>query len=268
MRILLTIPMLCLVLISYPISADEIHMKDGSVVKGKITEVSLDSIKYTPPGRKKKILTIQRGGEVKIIYDDGETVDLAAISDAGAIKAVTEDKPVPAREPADKKLFIELESGWNGYAGTGVRLDYRLLNNISANAGAGYCRWGIHLRESLGLRYYWNYPFGFAFEIGASYNKGKSTVENLDVSRGLTKSNTEAVNIKYNSITTINISFIYSFKVGDSSKLYFEIGCATPLQDKSYSYTVPSGGRLTASQKVSLWWNSPGGVIISAGIGF
>jgi hypothetical protein len=268
MQIRITSLLLFLPLISQSISADEIHMKDGSVVKGKIAEVTMESIKYTPPGRKKKIQAIQRGGETKIVYEDGETIDLAAISDAGAIKAVTDDKPLPAGEPADKKLFIELESGWNGYAGTGVRLDYRLLNNLSANAGAGYCRWGIHLRESIGLRYYWNYPYGFAFGIGAAYNKGRSIVENLDVSRGLTKSSTEAVNIKYHSITTVNISFIYSFKVGDSSKLYIEIGFARPLQDKSYSYTVPAGGRLTASQKVSLWTDTPGGVIISAGIGF
>ena len=63
-------------LIHLNVRADEIHLKDGTIITGKIQSVSPDEIKYIPEKEKKK-KEVSRSNAVKIKYDDGTVVNFA-----------------------------------------------------------------------------------------------------------------------------------------------------------------------------------------------
>ena len=159
--------------------------------------------------------------------------------------------------------FTEIEAGWNGYAGFGPRFDLKLSDYFSINAGLGLGAWSY--RISTGLRLFRTYPYGPALGLGMAYNRGKGKILQ---NRGTVDPNgniqEEEIVREYKQITTINTSFLYSWKFG-KDKFYIEIGYAYPLQDEYYVYYIDSGNRIRHRDDK---WTEPGGVIISLGYGF
>ena len=59
--------------------SDEIHLRDGTVVKGKIIQLAPKYIEYDPEGDKPFDL-LPRGQIIKIIYDDGKVINLFEVT--------------------------------------------------------------------------------------------------------------------------------------------------------------------------------------------
>jgi hypothetical protein len=244
---------------------DEIHLNDGSIVRGEILEVLPKYIRYKKIGTDAEDL-YPRDRVVRIIYRDGKTIDLAEKP-----KDKTEGKNGKADGNKHQKTlpnsFWELELGWNGYVGAGLRFDYRFAGPVSGNIGIGYGFWGYRL--SAALRCYINYPFGAAFEAGVAQNSGsgkelEQTMETKDSNGNVIK---EKVYYKMKPVTSINASFIYSWRVGGADKIYIELGYCHPVQKDNYTYRTASGNELTDKSKDVILFMYPGGIIISFGYG-
>lgn len=82
-------------IIATSVWADEIHLSDGRVFKGKIIRVTVKHIEYDPEGEKPFDL-LPRGQIEKIVYDDGKVVFLNEGKDAPAIEK--REEIIPEKE--------------------------------------------------------------------------------------------------------------------------------------------------------------------------
>lgn len=265
--------------------ADEIRLKDGTVITGKIIQVTAGNIEYDPEGPRPFDL-IPRDQVVEIIYDDGQSVKFnndkiekpgrgetfieKPAQEESAEESTDKGKTVirlkPRRDmPTQKEFrnFLEFELGWNGYVGNGVRFERLLLEDFAFNVGAGYCLWGY--RFSGGLRYYLHYPFGLAFGLGASYSTGlseyKVDMETEDAS-GNENPDKEEVIFDLKPVGVVNITILYSWKVFSTHRIYVESGYGIRLTDDYYTINK---GKLTKDSKDIMDTMAPGGSIITFG---
>ncbi len=237
----------------------QIYFKDGKMVKGTGVVINKKDIEFNDENNNKQFYG--RGMIEKIVYN-GKTVNMDEKINPG-------DKENASDESINS--FIEIELGWNGYAGLGLRYDYLLYGNLSLNGAAGYGLWGY--RASAALRYYLDYPYGLAFSVGAAYNTGglgKMKVETQSSGGGNIYE--ENVKIDYKSVTCINGSILYSFQVNESDRIYVESGYSYALKKKKYNYTTENGRELTPDgekyMKSIQDSTAPGGFIISVGYAF
>jgi len=244
-----------------PAISDEIVLNDGTVIKGNIIRVTPKAIEYDPEGAKPFDM-VPRGQIQRVIYEDGSIVNFKEMPSTNE-KLSTEEIKLSG-------FFIETEWGWNGYVGLGMRMDYRIIKFCSVNAGLGRGLWGW--RMSSGLRFYKNYPFGMAFGLGIAYNMGVKGLERkLEIVDNAGSETKEELLIDFNSVTTINASFLYSWSVGKSGKFYIEVGYAFQLQSERYSYELEGNEgniQLTDDSKDDLDFLHPGGPIISLGYAY
>ncbi len=62
-------------------AADEIHLQDGTVLRGQIIQVTADRIEYDPEGARAFDI-VPRGQISRIVYSDGSTV---LLNETGAV---------------------------------------------------------------------------------------------------------------------------------------------------------------------------------------
>ena len=160
--------------------------------------------------------------------------------------------------------FMEIETGWNGYVGTGVRFDIRLIGPLSVNTGFGIGLWGLRLSGA--LRLYFSYPYGLALSSGVSFNTGsiKTDVE-METSAPDGTTRDEDVSLKFKHVTVVNVSALYSWKIGYRKKIYIEAGYGFALKKNRYTYTTESGNRLSDDSKDMMDSWHPGGAIVVIG---
>ncbi len=185
-------------------------------------------------------------------------ISLFALPLAGG--GIGEDNPI------NDHYFIELELGWNGYVGTGSRIDISLNDHFSINAGAGMGYWGYRL--GAGFRAYNRFPYGIAFAMGLSYNGG--TVEREMKLRTIGAAgivDKDPVLIELKPVTAMNVSFLYSLPAG-RNKIYLEMGYSFALSSQEYTYIVESGNELHPQSKETLDSLRPGGFLFSIGYAF
>jgi hypothetical protein len=184
-------------------------------------------------------------------------------------------------------LSVEGELGWNGYVGFGTRIDYRLLKHISVNTGFGLGYWGVKIAG--GLRYYWDYPFGLAFGLGATYNsawifgyddasQNEPYVTYSDKSGNVHEG---YVKIERNQVTVINFTLLYSKMLGlgpkgyGAIKLFVETGYAYPTTKPKYEIKAnkdsdPNNDIVIKDSSFNKYMKmtKPGGFILTIGVGF
>jgi hypothetical protein len=74
--------MLCMSAFTSLLQADEIHLKNNTVIKGRVIQSDAASIKYTPDGGKKpEILPVEQ--VYRIVYDNGAVQNLSADEKTG-----------------------------------------------------------------------------------------------------------------------------------------------------------------------------------------
>ncbi len=250
-----------IIFLSYPLWADSIYLNDGTVVKGKVIRITDKYIEYDPEGDRPYDF-FPRGQISKIVYDDGRE---ELLSETAGNKNAVKGKSV--RGYKGTNLFLEIEWGWNGYVGFGPRIDWRIFDSVSVNAGAGIGLWGE--RVAGGLRYYMNYPYGLAVGLGAGYNTGGNldiTLRTVDTTTGVEQSETVKLDLKPSAV--VNATLLYSWKLGPVGKLYIEAGYGFPVKEYRYRYSTKSSNTLTSDSKDFINTISPGGVILSLGYAF
>lgn len=267
------------------IYADEIHLKSGILINGKILRVTAEFIEYDPAGNRPFDM-IPRDQVEKIVYDDGSFVNFNENKSPKTEKAMVQDDKSDEkdiviemdRKPSDKEperrlsgqnKYVEFESGWNGYVGAlGARFDYRVFNSFTLNAGMGAGLWGYRL--SAGTRYFiFDYPFGPAFGLGIAYNTGAKDVE-LDAKLEDSSGNTynDKLVFDFKPVAVVNITFLYGFKVGTKNKIYVETGYGIRLSKDNYTYRLKDSSQdvvLSQEAKDQMDVLQPGGIIISIG---
>ncbi len=116
MKQLLFVLLLC---ISAPVFADEIHLQDGSIYRGRIIQVTPQHVEYDPDGPRAFDI-IPRGQIQKLVYDDGNTILLnegtraAAPPSGQASQTVqhTQTAAPPAAAPARNESGVHRHDGW------------------------------------------------------------------------------------------------------------------------------------------------------------
>jgi hypothetical protein len=238
--------------------ADLIYFKDGKIIKGSRIVLNDKDVEYYDENNNRHFYG--RKMIEKIIYKDGKTVYL----DRTASGTAGKDTPGESKTgDSQVNSFIELELGWNGYAGAGLRFDYLLGRDFTLNGAAGVGLWGYRLSGA--LRYYLEYPYGLAFSLGAAVNTGgplEVEMETQDSGGGIY---TEKVEFDCKPVVCINGSILFSFQVNGNDRIYIETGYSYALQKKKYTYKTDSGRELTDESKDVMDFISPGGFMISAG---
>ncbi len=76
MKKILSIFISLLVFAYLPVSADEIHLKNGRIIKGKILKATEENIEYHPEGMEQAAI-LNKNEIEKIKYDNGRVVDIS-----------------------------------------------------------------------------------------------------------------------------------------------------------------------------------------------
>lgn len=255
---------LVLVLVGFPVQvwADTIILKNKKKIEGKILRVTAANVEYDPAGEV-PFRVIARDQVAALEYADGSRVNLSGTgaTSTGTVKA---DPPPQMDRP---NILAEIELGWNNYVGLGGRLTFGLGDHFALNAGAGLAGWGVRL--SGGLRYYVSgFAEGFALTAGAAFNPGSGgqAIENqleVETSNG---SETKAVPLIYEPVSTAQAGILYSWKIGTASYFYLEGGYSALLTEETY--TVDSGQTLTEYSEDFLDFFDPGGIHWAFGFSF
>ncbi len=243
---------------AFPLTADEIYMKDQTVVNGAVLRVTDSSIEYDPDGDI-PFLVIERDKVEKIVYDNGSVVNFTG---APATIPKRTEPDTDDENSETSKNFLEFEIGWNGYVGIGLRYDALLFDPVSLNLGFGTGGWGYRLGAA--LRYRVSGAMGPMISLGAAYNTGfqglETDLEVVDPSTGA-KGN-QKVTLDYYPVTSINVSLIKAWKAG-SGKLYIEVGYAHLITKDNYKVT--SDHELSDMSKQVMQTVQPQGVMLSLG---
>ncbi len=256
------------ILLASSLSADEIVLKSGETVNGKILKIGSEFIEYDPDGTV-PFGTVPVSEVSEIIYLDGSAFVIKALKpeEAGDTN-VDRDASVSKEALKKPEGAIEFELGFNGYVGAGFRINRTIWDGLTANGGVGYGVWGT--RFSAGLRYCFNPDLsGIALGLGAAYNTGKrgySRETDIITADGLKLKNN--VIYDYKPVTVVNLTFLYSWRMNESTRFYIETGYSYAFQRDDYtmkSYTY-SGFTLTKEEKDYMNVEQPGGLIFSLGI--
>lgn len=288
---LITAISLLLIFFSHNLAADQIHLKDGSVINGKIIQVTPKTIEFDPEGSRPFDVLV-RDQVIMIKYDDGTIVNLNTPAQAGikdGSRKDTENTEETGREE-DKRTdtvrnkretqqegngfiwFVGPESGWNNYSGLGVRFEFPIGSIFSLNAGSGLGMWGW--RSGGGIRYYpWGCPFGSAIGLGATYNGGLGKQkEDAELTDEYGNTETREVEIDYKPVSVINITYIYSWNIYNDNKIYIEAGYGIRLSKTEDNYEIKDpndpNARIVLSKEAKNDMDilQPGGFIFAVGI--
>ncbi len=255
-------------LLASSLSADEIVLKNGETVSCKILKVGSRFIEYDPDG-KIPYVTIPVSKVSEIIYLDGSAFVIKALNpEEAGDKNVDRDASVSKEALKKPDGSIEFELGFNGYVGAGFRINRTVWDGLTANGGVGYGVWGT--RFSAGLRYCFNPDLsGIALGLGAAYNTGKrgyNRETDIITADGLKLKND--VIYDYKPVTVVNLTFLYSWNMNESTRFYIETGYSHAFQKDNYTMKSDaySGFTLTDDEKDYMNVEQPGGIIFSLGI--
>ncbi|MGB3618235.1 MAG: hypothetical protein WBA12_08950 [Catalinimonas sp.] len=185
---------------------------------------------------------------------------------AGALRAQDDDyyNPRVRVEPSVPKPRIDAPAPVYLGGGTGFDspvgiigglVDVAVAEKISVGAGLGIGGWG--LKATGQARYYFNaYPKGLAANVGFSYVSGISEIE-------ITTTNmSDPIRVRFEPLTTINLSGIYFLRVGKLWRMGFEVGYSVPLKFDAYENLDYPARVLDrpAQQFLEVW--QPGGIIV------
>ncbi len=238
---------------------DEIYLTDGRILKGR--NISIQN-KYIEFNNESGIREIYGKNIIdRIVFSTGET---RTFKEGNDYSPDGKDKPVYKTDTTGS--FVEFELGWNGYTGSGMRFDYMFLDSFSLNGGIGLCAWGLRLSGA--LRYYTEYPYGFAFSLGVAYNTGGKASQKVEVEDSSGNTYNDTIDFTYKPVTTINASILYSWQVNGRDKFYIETGYSYAIQKEKYTYETESGYRLSQESKDLMDTLAPGGVILTVGYAF
>ena len=121
---------LTMFLFTLPLMADEIHLNDGTIIRGRIIQVTPDNIEYDPDDNRNFSL-VPRGQIKKLVYDDGNVVEL----NEGMIPVLPEEQPAepdikipkqPVRETRKAPAAPRTEEGAETHDGFFLRFQYGL----------------------------------------------------------------------------------------------------------------------------------------------
>lgn len=271
--------------------ADQIHLKDGSIINGKIIQVTPKTIEFDPEGSRPFDVLV-RDQVIMIKYDDGTTVNLNEPAQSGIIEdnRKSVENPEGTGREEDKRTisvrdnrkaqhrgngfvwFVGPESGWNNYVGLGARFEFPIGRIFSLNIGSGLGLWGW--RSGGGIRYYpGGYPFGSAFGLGAAYNGGMGKQkEDAELTDEFGNTETREVEIDYKPVSVINITYSYSWNIYNDNKIYIEAGYGIRLSRAEDNYEIKDPNDpttrivLSKEAKDDMDLLQPGGIIIAVGM--
>jgi hypothetical protein len=166
-----------------------------------------------------------------------------------------------------RKLYLGIGTGINYPTGVlGVSLELQIINNLTAYGALGLGSWGG--KVGAGIRYYTNYPQGWAFGLGYSYSSGLNNLEvqleGQHVNGGT--NGTSPVTFKLLPVSTINISGVKQWLIGKQKKnrIGLELGYAIPTAQDRYD----TRESLTPEGKDFMNLLQPGGLMLGTSFSF
>lgn len=166
-------------------------------------------------------------------------------------------------DPDDRpKFYFGLGTGVNTYTGlAGISANYILDKTLFLQGGLGLSSWGI--RTSIGLRYDHSYRNGLTFGINLIRSSG---IDDIDMEFDSGNGSPNTVNMRLESVGTINFKTGYNFWIGEYNTLNLNIGYALAL--KNQPWEVKDGSTLSSFEYQVLQLISPGGIILEVGMTF
>lgn len=242
------------------VETDLIYFKDGRIVKARDIVISNGKNIEFYDERNIKLYYGLNMIE-KIVYKDGRTEYTDKTLQGNTLNSDKGEQGKPVEG------FFEFEWGWNGYVGLGARLDYPIFDHVSINGGVGLGLWGYRLSGA--IRFYPEYPYGWAFSAGFAYNTGEKYKEKLTTQDPMDDDTfNEKVKYTLKPVTCLNASIIYSIQVNGNNRIYFEGGYSYAFKKPEYTYTTESGRKLTDDSKDYFNLRAPGGIILTVGYAF
>lgn len=133
-------------------SADEIYLKDNTVIKGKILRVSEKNIEYDPEGDK-PFDVVPREKAKKIVYEGGQTVVFDETVQAAVSEKVEEIPPIRQKGGyLDSFIYLGVFGGFAEPHGGLRHRENRTLHSESARYTAGINRFdqALYYKDQLG----------------------------------------------------------------------------------------------------------------------
>ncbi|WP_375579655.1 hypothetical protein ABWH96_00850 [Marivirga tractuosa] len=160
------------------------------------------------------------------------------------------------------KFYLGLGTGINSFTGlAGISGNYIIDKTLFVQGGLGLSTWGI--RTSIGLRYDQSYRHGFTYGINLTRSSG---IEDIDMEFDSGNGSPNTVNMRMESVGTLNLKAGYNWWFGKYNTLNINIGYAVAL--KNQPWQVKDGSTLSQFEKQVLQLVSPGGLILEAGLTF
>ncbi len=151
--------------------------------------------------------------------------------------------------------YLGVGTGINNYSGLlGLEWEIPILPRLSIVGTLGLGGWGYKAGGS--LQYYLREPqFGGALCLGFSNAFGGADVP-LTLQDG-----TEAV-FDLRNAGTVNIAYLYNFRLGKRSKFVLGGGWAIPTSTTPYTVTSPPGYTLSSTDREVMKVLQPGGLLL------
>jgi hypothetical protein len=165
-----------------------------------------------------------------------------------------------------RRVYLGVSTGLDNITGiVGPTLEFQFVPNLSVYGAAGLGSWGG--KTSIGLRYYMNYPDGFAFNLGLSHATGLSEVS-FDLQEEFVsgQSGNQMTRFKLLSANTVNVSALKHWLIGSRkrNRFYIEFGWAFPTEYDRYK----TDAALTVQGRQFMQILQPGGLILGVGFNF
>lgn len=196
---------------------------------------------------------------------------VAEAGTSGATENNNIGKPISPRKDSIveriRPIHIGFGSGINNSSGIlGANVEFNIPRNGAVFGAAGLGSWGF--KVSGGARYYFHFPHKAAIGLGYSYCTGLSNFtsnqEVINNSTGEISQQSVIMNLK--PCGTINLTFLYFWKLGKHNRINIEAGYAVPTENTPYQVT--SGQTLSTNSKAVMKFIQPGGFIIGAAFTF
>lgn len=176
-------------------------------------------------------------------------------------KAFAQDyyNPDALIDPPAPKTFLGIASGLENFTGLlGPSIEANVWGGFGVYAGVGLGSWGYKM--SGGLKYYTDYPYGWAWCLSVSHATGLRDFETeLE-----TRNGQQMVRLDLLPCQTLNLTAQHHWKLGKKNRFNLEFGYSIPLTYDAY--TVKDGSVLTDTSELALKILQPGGLMF--GIGF
>ncbi|SDL80670.1 hypothetical protein SAMN05421823_108160 [Catalinimonas alkaloidigena] len=162
-------------------------------------------------------------------------------------------------------FYLGLGTGFNGPVGLiGPQAEYRFANKLTVAGGLGLGSWGYKMTG--GVRFYPSYPSKLAFNAGVSYCTGLPKFETeLDTLNGPYRQGSE-VTLRLKPTATFNLSGLYFWSLGKTTRLGVEFGYAFSLRDRAYE--TLDGSQLSYESALIMDLLQPGGLILALSLMF